>query len=83
MSDDPGIVCFQHGCCPDSKIFCYQLPERCPGCAVPLAQAGVMPFRLPFPFVRPHQHPCAVILKPTNGDFMKCELFLRVCSMCF
>lgn len=70
MTEDPGIVCFQH--CAAIKVFCYRLPERCPSCSAPLGGAvDVMPFRLPYPFVRPHQHPCAVMLKPTGGDFMK------------
>lgn len=69
MTDDPGIMCFQH--CTPAKIFCYTLPDHCPICGSALDAYDLMPFRLPYPFVRPHQHPCAIILKPTSGDFMK------------
>lgn len=67
---DPGIVCFQH--C-GSKIFCLNLPEYCPACKKGLqtSQFELLPFRLPYPFIKPHQHPCAIILKPTTGDFLK------------
>lgn len=27
--------------------------------------------RYPYPFVKASQYPCAVILKPTDGDFLK------------
>lgn len=67
---DPGIICFQH-CGP--KIFTMQLPERCPGCECDLgvtAPFKLMPFRLPYPFIKPYQHPCSIILRPTNGDFL-------------
>lgn len=67
---DPGIVCFQH-CGP--KIFCHMLPNCCPACHLDLSTATfeLLPFRLPYPFVKPHQHPCSIILRPTIGDFMK------------
>lgn len=31
----------------------------------------LLPFRLPFPFVRASQHPCSIVLRPTIGDFLK------------
>lgn len=31
----------------------------------------LLPFRLPFPFVRASQHPCSIVLRPTSGDFLK------------
>lgn len=67
---DPGIVCFQH--C-GSKIFCWSLPPICPACSTDLLgdRFELLPFRLPYPFVKPHQHPCSIILKPTTGDFLK------------
>uniref|UniRef100_A0A6B2EHX6 MKRN2 opposite strand protein n=1 Tax=Phlebotomus kandelakii TaxID=1109342 RepID=A0A6B2EHX6_9DIPT len=68
-SSDPGIVCFQH-CGP--KVFCIRLPERCPSCTRDLQEAlfKLMPFRLPFPFIRASQYPGAVVLRPTTGDFL-------------
>ncbi|KAF5275696.1 hypothetical protein FQA39_LY06808 [Lamprigera yunnana] len=66
---DPGIVCFQH--C-GSKVFCISLPEYCPACKTDLAVANfsLMPFRVPYPFIRASQYPCAVVIKPTSGDFL-------------
>lgn len=72
LVSDPGIICFQH-CGP--KVFCIDFPEVCPSCKDDLgataADFKLMPFRLPFPFVKASQYPCAVILRPTNGDFLK------------
>lgn len=31
----------------------------------------LLPFRLPYPFVRANQYPCAIVLRPTTGDFLK------------
>lgn len=66
---DPGIVCFQH-CGP--KVFCLSLPESCPACRSDLSKAdfSLLPFRVPYPFVRASQHSCSVIIKPTTGDFL-------------
>ncbi|XP_037921962.1 MKRN2 opposite strand protein [Hermetia illucens] len=30
----------------------------------------LLPFRLPYPFIRASQYPCAVVLRPTTGDFL-------------
>ncbi|KNC29996.1 hypothetical protein FF38_05514, partial [Lucilia cuprina] len=30
----------------------------------------LLPFRLPYPFVRANQYPCAIVLRPTTGDFL-------------
>uniref|UniRef100_A0A1B6CPZ1 MKRN2 opposite strand protein n=1 Tax=Clastoptera arizonana TaxID=38151 RepID=A0A1B6CPZ1_9HEMI len=69
MNFDPGILCLQH-CGP--QIFCFEIPENCPACRKSLVdhQPTLSPFRLPYPFVRAFQHPCAVVIKPTNGDFL-------------
>jgi len=70
MDTDPGIVCFQH--C-GAKVFCQELPGLCPQCktSLEIANFKIMPFRVPYPFVRAKQHPCSVIIKPTTGDFLK------------
>ncbi|XP_022228088.2 MKRN2 opposite strand protein [Drosophila obscura] len=34
------------------------------------AAARLLPFRLPYPFVRATQHPCAIVLRPSTGDFL-------------
>uniref|UniRef100_A0A1B6G3V8 MKRN2 opposite strand protein n=1 Tax=Cuerna arida TaxID=1464854 RepID=A0A1B6G3V8_9HEMI len=69
MDCDPGILCVQH-CGP--RVFCFQLPEHCPVCRTSLnnVSPALIPFRVPYPFVRAQQYPCAVIIKPTNGDFL-------------
>lgn len=64
---DPGIICYQH-CGP--KIFTLSLPEKCMACGCTL-NATILPFRLPYPFVKASQYPCAVVLRPTHGDFLK------------
>ncbi|CAG9863097.1 unnamed protein product [Phyllotreta striolata] len=66
---DPGIICFQH-CGP--KVFCFTLPESCPTCHQDLnaADFSLLPFRVPYPFIKASQYPCAVVIKPTTGDFL-------------
>lgn len=77
MMTDPGIICFQH--C-GSKIFCLSLPKNCPACKQKLDEAEfkLPPFRLPYPFIKPHQHPCSIILRPTTGDFLKYVYILYI-----
>lgn len=71
MVNDPGIICFQH--C-RSKIFAIDVLPKCPECDADLSDNDnafhMIPFRLPYPFVIPHQHPCSIVLRPTNGDFL-------------
>lgn len=69
MDTDPGILCFHH--C-QSMIFCFKLPERCPVCDKIICneEFQVLPFRIPYPFVRASQHPCSIVIKPTIGDFL-------------
>uniref|UniRef100_A0A336MCY6 CSON015401 protein n=1 Tax=Culicoides sonorensis TaxID=179676 RepID=A0A336MCY6_CULSO len=66
---DPGIICYQH-CGP--KIFTFKLPDVCQACGKNLVSANcsTMPFRLPYPFIKASQYPCAVVLRPTTGDFL-------------
>ncbi|TMW54494.1 hypothetical protein DOY81_000486 [Sarcophaga bullata] len=35
-----------------------------------MANNRLLPFRLPYPFVRANQYPCAIVLRPTTGDFL-------------
>lgn len=68
--EDPGIICFQH--C-KSKVFSIELLDKCPECQTELNSDDaykLMPFRLPYPFIKPHQYPCSIILRPTHGDFL-------------
>uniref|UniRef100_A0A1B0ABE8 MKRN2 opposite strand protein n=1 Tax=Glossina pallidipes TaxID=7398 RepID=A0A1B0ABE8_GLOPL len=40
------------------------------GIAAQLMSSRLLPFRLPYPFIRASQYPCAIILRPTIGDFL-------------
>ncbi|KAI8427604.1 hypothetical protein MSG28_002097 [Choristoneura fumiferana] len=66
---DPGILCFHH--C-DHKVFCTIIPEQCPVCDQKLDRYdyNLLPFRVPYPFVKASQHPRAIVMKPTHGDFL-------------
>ncbi|XP_037960486.1 uncharacterized protein LOC119689676 [Teleopsis dalmanni] len=35
-----------------------------------ISPSKILPFRLPYPFVRASQYPCAIVLRPTIGDFL-------------
>lgn len=66
---DPGILCFEH--CSDRRVFCFQIPEHCPVCRTDISLDNkLIPFRIPYPFVKALQYPCAIFIKPTNGDFL-------------
>lgn len=67
---DASIICFEH--C-EHKIFSLNtLPSSCPECGDDLTQYSFrnLPFKLPSPLTRAQDHPCSVIIKPTNGDFL-------------
>ncbi|XP_013102756.2 uncharacterized protein LOC106083964 [Stomoxys calcitrans] len=42
----------------DNNFVCHIMATR------------LLPFRLPYPFVRANQYPCAIVLRPTTGDFL-------------
>ncbi|XP_068239826.1 MKRN2 opposite strand protein [Palaemon carinicauda] len=69
MNLDPGIVCYQH--C-QGRLFAFSLPAACPLCRANLETEPlkIPPFRIPYPFVRASQSPCALVIKPTKGDFL-------------
>ncbi|XP_065224096.1 MKRN2 opposite strand protein [Planococcus citri] len=68
MNNDPGIICFRH--C-TSSISCYSVPQFCPICRQKLSNSSdIMPFRIPYPFVRAKQTPCSILLKPSKGNFL-------------
>ncbi|XP_059480634.1 MKRN2 opposite strand protein [Neocloeon triangulifer] len=69
MNRDPGLICFKH--C-KSDVFVFSLPEKCPECELVLSSdIEITPVRIPFPFSRASQHPCSLVLRPTNGDFLR------------
>lgn len=47
--------------------------SKCPECDRTICADDtmqLMPFRLPFPFSKPQENPCSIILRPTHGDFL-------------
>ncbi|KFM77511.1 hypothetical protein X975_18852, partial [Stegodyphus mimosarum] len=71
MSDDPGILCFQH-CQKNKKVFSFVLPGVCNFCKEDLANSElrVPPFRIPYPFCNAKRMPNTIVIKPSNGDFL-------------
>ncbi|XP_050425731.1 MKRN2 opposite strand protein isoform X2 [Adelges cooleyi] len=69
MDNDPGIVCYKH--CGDRNVFCIKLPSFCHVCKQHVSDSLFIPIRVCYPFARASQHPCSVVFKPTNGDFLK------------
>lgn len=70
IGNDPGIICFRH-CA--SQIFATKILPKCPECDRSICSDDtmqLMPFRLPYPFTKPHENPCSIILRPTHGDFL-------------
>ncbi|XP_068151975.1 MKRN2 opposite strand protein [Drosophila tropicalis] len=86
ITSDPGILCFHHctvkvfcftlpHTCPhcnaqlDADVDADgQTTHTTAGRRV--ATTRLLPFRLPYPFVRATQHPCAIVLRPSTGDFL-------------
>ena len=64
------VFCFEH--C-DKKVICIKLPDSCPVCQTSITQCKfkMPPFKLPSPFSRAQDHPCAIVIKPTHADFLK------------
>ncbi|KAK2145735.1 hypothetical protein LSH36_660g02000 [Paralvinella palmiformis] len=68
MENDP-IICFQH--C--ESILCLSVPEQCPACSADLSKTSLQipPFRLPSPFQDSLESPYSIVIKPTNGSFIR------------
>eukprot|EP00096_Caligus_rogercresseyi_P008874 TRINITY_DN2889_c0_g1_i1.p1 TRINITY_DN2889_c0_g1~~TRINITY_DN2889_c0_g1_i1.p1 ORF type:complete len:281 (+),score=83.66 TRINITY_DN2889_c0_g1_i1:100-942(+) len=64
------ILCFEH--C-SSQSFALRLPEKCSMCRTKLTECSmsIPPFEVPSPFSRARDYPCSVVLKPTQGDFLR------------
>ncbi len=63
----------QH-CSKDANIFSFDaVPERCPLCMKSLADEvlPMPPFHLPFPFRNARDCPCSLVIKPSNGSFLR------------
>ncbi|KAL5291552.1 MKRN2OS family protein [Megaselia abdita] len=61
------IQCISH--C-SSNIFSFQPIFTCPLCHKQIGDSSSIPFRLPSPFAKASQHPCSIVLRPTQGTFL-------------
>jgi len=68
----PNLMCFQH-CVKNVNVFCFVLPALCPMCGEDLSTADlrIPPFRVALPFSTASNNPHHVVLKPTNGNFLR------------
>ena len=66
------VLCMQH-CTNQFNIFFTNFPEFCPICGLSLRSCSLLipPFRLPSPFVSNISAPCSVLVKPTDGTFLR------------
>ena len=66
------LRCFQH-CRKDTDLVCFRLPERCPLCGEDTAMTPcrIPPYILPSPFVSSGAAPRSVVVRPTNGTFIR------------
>ncbi|KAL3282927.1 hypothetical protein HHI36_006085, partial [Cryptolaemus montrouzieri] len=64
------ILCFKH--C-GTKIFCFDIPEICPACVQTISTDNLedVPFRIPHPFIKAVQYPCAIVMKSTQGNLLE------------
>lgn len=63
------LICFKH--CGKS-IFTYDTASTCPLCNASLGSSLTsIPLTLPYPFVKASQYPCSVVLRPSDGDFLR------------
>ncbi|XP_053988266.1 MKRN2 opposite strand protein [Hylaeus anthracinus] len=68
MSRDPGILCFRH-CC-NKSIFCKSVPKICPICQSSIANYNTEPFLIPYPYTNAIYQPAAVVVRPSQGNFL-------------
>ncbi|XP_058121167.1 MKRN2 opposite strand protein [Anopheles ziemanni] len=69
MSFYRDVICFKH--CGKS-IFTHDIATTCPLCHTPLGSSLTsIPLMLPYPFVKACQYPCSVVLRPSDGDFLR------------
>ncbi len=66
------LICFHH-CSTDVKIICTVVPETCPVCKAELNATAmkIPPFRIPSPFLSSKDVDFGVVIKPTNGSFLR------------
>ncbi|XP_054708548.1 MKRN2 opposite strand protein-like isoform X2 [Uloborus diversus] len=71
MNGDPGIICYQHRK-NESKVFSFVFSDVCKICEADLTEEELFipPFRIPYPFRCACREPNAIVIKPTEGDFL-------------
>ena len=72
MEDNASIRCMRH-CSSDYNIFYVNFPVVCPICKDKLEGSFLVlpPFCLPCPFVSTRISPYSIVVKPTEGCFLK------------
>lgn len=63
---------FQH-CKKDIDLVCFNLPVRCPLCgqSTSITESRIPPYVLPSPITSSQTSPRSIVLKPTDGDFLR------------
>ena len=84
MSVFKDLRCFQH-CQKGVDLICFALPAYCPLCGQCTAttECRIPPYVLPSPIVSSQKASRAIVLKPTDGDFINnyeraCDLHIGV-----
>ena len=64
------ILCYEH--CENSRTFCFRVPDFCELCQKSTSNTPFRtpPFQMPSPFKPSSDHPCSLVIKPTQGDFL-------------
>ncbi|XP_043282898.1 MKRN2 opposite strand protein [Venturia canescens] len=63
------LICYKH--CNDKSIFCKEVPIACPLCKTVVTRYVLEPFRIPCPFAEASGNPCALVVKPSFGNFLQ------------
>lgn len=66
------MFCMRH-CTPDCNIFFLSFPPCCPVCNAELNNCSLIipPFRVPSTFVSRQSAVCKILLRPTDGNFLR------------
>ncbi|XP_066589507.1 MKRN2 opposite strand protein isoform X2 [Prorops nasuta] len=68
MVANPGLICFSH--CDSKRVFCKNVPEKCPHCHLSLLDFTIEPFQIPYPCGSARHHPCSIAVRPSVGTFL-------------
>ena len=72
MEEPDPVVCFQH-CEKGVNIVYLEMPALCPLCGqeTGATRSELPPFRLPSPFTAAVTAPYSVVVRPTDGTFLR------------